>query len=247
MKFLAYAVWMCLLVGVLLTISARAQEVVVTGRVTIVGSKRPLKQADNSDVVIWLTPVGASHVDSRKNQSRAGRTRLRLLQKSKRFEPRVLVVQSGTAVEFPNLDPFFHNVFSLFNGKRFDLGLYEGGATRAVRFDRPGVAYIFCNIHPQMSAVVVAVNTPYFTISDSRGAIEIPNVPPGRYALEIWCEKALPETLRALRREITVTPNSTSIGSLRLTESGSLFLAHKNKYGREYDAPTPPSPLYEQP
>ena len=98
-----------------------------------------------------------------------------------------------------------------------------------------------------MSAVVVAVDTPYFTISDSQGEVRIPNVPPGRYRFDVWYEKALPENLRALRREIIVGPNSASLGVVRLTASANIFMAHKNKYGREYDPPTPPSPLYQQP
>ena len=68
----------------------------------------------------------------------------------------MLVVPVGSVVAFPNRDPFFHNVFSLFEGKRFDLGLYEAGSTRDVLFDKPGVSYIFCNIHAEMSAVVIA-------------------------------------------------------------------------------------------
>ena len=81
-----------------------------------------------------------------------------LRQKNKAFEPHLLVVTIGSNVEFPNDDPWFHNVFSLFNGKRFDLGLYEAGTTRTVHFEREGVSYIFCNIHPEMSAVVVVLS-----------------------------------------------------------------------------------------
>src|SRR5207244_5963197 len=87
--------------------------------------------------------------------------RAQLLQKKKSFSPHMVVIQVGSAVEFPNQDPFFHNVFSLFEGRRFDLGLYEAGATRSVVFNRPGISYIFCNIHPEMSAVVVTLKTPY--------------------------------------------------------------------------------------
>src|SRR3989440_7930732 len=97
----------------------------------------------------------------------------------------------GSAVDFPNKDPFFHNVFSLFEGKRFDLGLYEAGSTRSVVFNRTGVSYIFCNIHPEMSAVAVALKTPYYGISDRRGVITIPNVPAGNYDLERTHERAL--------------------------------------------------------
>ena len=129
----------------------------------------------------------------------------RLVQRNKSFEPHVLVVPVGSVVAFPNHDPFFHNVFSLFEGKRFDLGLYEAGSTRDVHFDKPGISYIFCNIHPEMSAVVVALDTPYYGISDSRGQVVIANVPSGKYTLRVWYESALPETLKAMTREVTVS------------------------------------------
>src|SRR6202041_3686298 len=112
----------------------------------------------------------------------------RLVQKNKSFEPHILVVQAGSQVEFPNRGPFFHNVFSLFEGKRFDLGLYEAGSTRNVVFDKPGISYIFCNIHSEMSAVVIAVSSPYYGISDVHGRVAIPIVPPGHYTLGIWYE-----------------------------------------------------------
>ena len=106
-----------------------------------------------------------------------------MIQKNKQFDPHMLVVPVGSMVQFPNHDPFFHNVFSLYNGKRFDLGLYETGSERGVRFDREGVSYIFCNIHPEMGAVILALSTPYYDMS-ADGAIVIPRVPPGKYTPE---------------------------------------------------------------
>jgi hypothetical protein len=134
----------------------------------------------------------------------------------------------------------------LFEGKRFDLGLYESGTTRFVQFDKEGISYIFCNIHAQMSAVVVALRTPYNAISDGRGEITIANVPPGRYALQVFHPAVAPEELRALNREVTIAEGDVSIGTLTLTES-NLELAHKNKYGRDYDRPEPDSPAYARP
>ena len=90
------------------------------------------KVAGASNVIVWLTPVGSPPPP-------APVIHPRLAQKNKRFEPHLLVVPVGTVVEFPNQDPFFHNVFSLYKGQRFDLGLYEAGSSRSVRFDRPGV------------------------------------------------------------------------------------------------------------
>ena len=162
------------------------------------------------------------------------------------FHPSLLVIPAGGKVEFPNQDPFFHNVFSLFDGKRFDLGLYESGTTRFVQFDKPGISFIFCNIHAQMSAVVVALNTPYYAISDVRGDIAIPGVVPGRYQIHVFHPSVSSDALLATEREITITPSDTFLGTFSLSES-DLEVTHKNKYGREYDPPDPGSPAYARP
>jgi len=195
---------------------------------------------DASKAVIWLTPVGAE-------VQPPPQTRIpQLVQKNKSFQPSLLVIPAGGKVEFPNHDPFFHNVFSLFEGKRFDLGLYESGTTRFVQFDKPGISFIFCNIHAEMSAVVIAVATPYYAISDTHGEVTIPDVHPGRYQLQIFHSAVAPDALRAMTREITVAPGQTSLGSYTLTES-DVAVAHKNKYGRDYDRPEPDSPAYARP
>jgi len=153
----------------------------------------------------------------------------------------------GSVVDFPNLDPFFHNVFSLFDGKRFDLGLYEAGTTREVNFNAAGICYIFCNIHPEMSAVIVVVKTPYFGVSNSSGAVSIPSLPPGRYELNVWHERCLPATLKGAAREVVVSSRSPSLGDIRLAESGDLLKNHKNKYGRDYETRSSSELPYELP
>jgi hypothetical protein len=168
-----------------------------------------------------------------------------LTQHDKTFEPHVLVVEVGTVVQFPNKDPFFHNIFSLFDGKRFDLGLYEAGTTRSVRFDRPGISYLFCNIHAEMSAVVVAVETPYYAISNSSGNISIHDVPDGRYQLHVWYERSLPEDLKGLTAPVTISDSGRSLGAIKVVENPNFTLAHKNKYGQDYVPP--PSPGYTSP
>lgn len=197
---------------------------------------------DASKVVLWLIPLGEPITPRRQKPSEIPK----LVQRNKSFHPDLIVIPVGGKVEFPNHDPFFHNVFSLFEGKRFDLGLYEGGSTRFVQFDKPGISYIFCNIHAEMNAVVVALATPYYAISDARGDASIPDVPPGRYQLKVFHSRVSTEDLRALGREITVAPGDTSLGNLTLNESDVLF-AHKNKYGRQYDRPEPDSPAYVHP
>jgi hypothetical protein len=169
-----------------------------------------------------------------------------LVQKNKSFQPHLLVVPVGSVVEFPNRDPFFHNVFSLFEGKRFDLGLYEAGTTKEVLFDKPGVSYIFCDIHAEMSAVVIALTTPYYGISDRRGQVSISNVPPGRYNLHVWYEAALPEQLNGMVREIALSETNPNFGLLRVS-AVNLPSGHRNKYGQDYDPPTPDNPAYPKP
>lgn len=220
-----------------------AQSVTVTTRVELTGNTARAKSPEQSSVVVWLEPVDAmppAHVLS------SSQPKLSLTQKNKSFEPHLQVVQVGSVVEFPNRDPFFHNVFSLFNGKRFDLGLYEAGTTRQVRFDRPGVCYIFCNIHSEMSAVVVVLDTPYYAVANAAGNISIPDVPPGRYTMHVWDERSLPEALAKLSREVTISETRHTIGAIHISESNTP-LAHKNKYGRDYDKPVPSSPAYIQP
>jgi plastocyanin len=223
---------------------AGAQEVTLTARVALTptSERKAAKSRQANNVVVWLTPAAGTVKPVGFRQGHQPR----LVQRNKSFDPHLLVVPVGAVVAFPNHDPFFHNVFSLFEGKRFDLGLYEAGSTRDVHFDKAGISYIFCNIHPEMSAVVVALDTPYYGISDRQGQVVIAGVPTGKYVLRVWHESALPETLRAMTREVTISTTSFTLGVLRLPES-DLPKEHKNLYGMEYDSPVPHSPVYGQP
>jgi plastocyanin len=220
--------------------AVEAQQPTLKGHVEMTRNGHRVKDA--SQAVVWLLPVGAAVGPPQQKASEIPQ----LVQHNKSFEPSLLVVPVGGKVEFPNHDPFFHNVFSLYEGKRFDLGLYESGTTRLVQFDKPGISFIFCNIHAQMSAVVIALATPYYAISDARGEISIANVAPGRYELQVFHSSVAPDALHALNREITVTAGTTSLGSFTLAET-DVTLAHKNKYGRDYDPPEPDSPAYARP
>jgi len=222
---------------------ACAQEVTVTADVALVNGWKKSKARKAGNVVLWLTSVGGAAPPSLPAQPDSNRPRL--VQKNKSFEPHVLVVPVGSSVEFPNRDPFFHNVFSLFEGKRFDLGLYEAGSTRNVVFDKPGISYIFCNIHSEMSAVVIAVSSPYYGISDQSGRVAIPHVPTGRYTLRIWYEDALPEELNNLTREVKISPDASTLGAMRLPVT-NMPPGHQNMYGRDYPPPLPDTPSYER-
>ena len=238
--------WLLILCLGILAHSCHAQSQDVSTQVEIVSTLidgHPSTGIDHSNVVVWLTRADRAPVKPDPTSS-SGQTP-RLIQRNKNFEPHLLVVEVGTVVQFPNKDPFFHNIFSLYNGKPFDLGLYEAGSTRSVRFDRPGASFLFCNIHAEMSAVVVALDTPYFGVSDHSGQVRIRSVPPGRYLLHIWYERSEPEALQALTRPVTISPATRTLPSVQVLLDPNLNLSHKNKYGQDYVPP--PNPAYTQP
>lgn len=156
-----------------------------------------------------------------------------LLQKNRSFIPHLLVIPVGSVVQFPNADPFFHNVFSLFDGKRFDLGLYESGSTKSVTFSRQGVSYIFCNIHPEMSAVVLALSTPLYATADSKNAFVLDGIPPGDYMLHIWVEGIAPASLNGLTRSVHISSRSVDLGNIPVPLAKHAE-AHANKFDRPY-------------
>lgn len=217
---------------------ARAQELTVSAQVVLL---RPGKAGGasigNADAVVWLRPLDTS--GKSLNMPAAAGLRKKIVQKDKRFTPHVLPVMVGSVVDFPNLDPFFHNVFSLYDGKRFDLGLYESGKSARVKFDRSGICYVFCNIHPEMSAVVIALETPYSGVSDEYGRVNISGVPPGRYLLSVWHPLLADQQVEGFPREVQVSPQNTSLGNISIRTAGSFPLPHKNKHGQEYESGAP--------
>lgn len=179
--------------------------------------------------VVWLEPFAGTEVPAF-----APRGRYTLLQKNRAFHPHLLVIPVGSVVQFPNADPFFHNVFSLFDGKRFDLGLYEAGSTRSVTFSREGVSYIFCNIHPEMSAVVLTLSTPLFAVGNTRTAFILHEVPPGDYRLHVWIEGATQADLNKLTRVVHAGPRPVDIGEIALPASHIRAAQHTDEYGHPY-------------
>jgi plastocyanin len=189
------------------------------------GSSR-LEQS-RSDIVVWLEPVHPLSSAALKPQ------RAQLLQKDKMFHPHILAITAGSTVDFPNADPIFHNAFSTFDGQVFDVGLYPPGTSQPVHFRRPGIVRVFCNIHPSMSAIIVVLDTPYFTKADRDGHYQIADVPSGEYELHVFDERATlgPES----KMLVTVRSQTDTVAPrLRLSEAGYVHLPHKNKYGLDY-------------
>ena len=117
-----------------------------------------------------------------------GDRRARLNQRGERFVPHVLAIVAGTWVDFPNSDRTYHNVFSLSKDNEFNLGRYASGRSRAVRFDRPGIVRVFCEIHSHMSAFILVFAHRFFAVTDDDGRYRIDGIPPGTYTLAVWNE-----------------------------------------------------------
>jgi plastocyanin len=211
----------------------------VSGEIRFVEQKSGKAMKDSSDAAVWFVPL----VGGKTAGLDTAKQTYRMVQRNKQFHPHLLVVPLGSTVIFPNQDPWFHNVFSLYRGKRFDLGLYEAGSQKAVRFDRLGASYIFCNIHPEMMAVVLTVETSFYAVSDQAGHWSIENVPPGRYRLHVWYENATPAARQALEREIEIGRGSAPVAVLTVPVTPHDWLHHPNLYGHDY-APKALTPVY---
>ena len=195
---------------------ARAADVVGRVELTEKGGK---KATDLSDVVIYVETSRARAKPSKEIVS----------MKSKAFSPHVLVVGTGTMVEFPNEDPILHNVFSV-SGEGFDLGLYKRPKSGSRTFDKPGMYTLYCNIHPQMSAVVVVRDNPYFTMAAKDGSFRIAGLPAGEYKVIAWQERS-GETPPAAVKVGAVGETQVM---LALDAASYKRVQHKNKFGKEY-------------
>jgi plastocyanin len=194
----------------------------VSGTVTLVKTGSP--QRDASDAVVWIEGL-----------HRPGASAPRVIMKSerKRFAPHVLAAPRAAVVEFPNVDPIYHNVFSVSGSNRFDLGLYRSGASKTKEFDEPGLVQVYCNIHPQMIGYVMVVDSDWFAVTGQNGSFRLRDLPAGDYQLKAWHEEGgetrLPLTVRAAA-DTTVT--------VTIDVSQHPVVGHKNKYGKDYPPQT---------
>jgi plastocyanin len=148
----------------------------------------PRDLSDQRRTVVYLETAPAAALDARE----PGRARLD--QRNETFLPHVLAVDAGTLVDFPNSDTTYHNVFSLSKARKFDLGRYPQGKSKAIRFERPGVVRVFCDIHSHMSAFILVFSHPYYATTDADGRYRIDNVPAGGYTVSAWHEGAARDT-----------------------------------------------------
>lgn len=207
------------LLGLALAFPASAGT--VAGTVSVL-EKDDRKARDLSDVIVW--------VDGVKLSPRPATVRVTMRAKS--FTPHVSVVAVGGTVEFPNDDPLFHNAFSVSGENRFDLALYKRPKSGSWRAVAPGIVRVFCNIHPQMSAIVVVRDNPCFARASADGSFVIEGVPAGSYTLKAWHERGGEGSI-----EMSVPADGQTGASLVLDASSFKRAQHKNKFGKDYSAP----------
>ena len=201
----------------------------VSGRVTVL-TKEGTPREDLSNVIVSLrpaAPAAAFPAPSKHPEMR---------QQGRKFQPEVLPIVVGTTVDFPNDDTIQHNVFSLSKIKPFDLGMYRQETVESVTFDQPGLVKIYCNIHPQMAAYVLVLESPWFAVTSADGSFSIAGVPEGEYMLHAW-QRFGPEQSASLR--VPLDPGAAPV-ELALTEE-QVSIKHNNKWGKPYPTKTPAS------
>jgi plastocyanin len=155
-----------------------------------------------------------------EGQFPAPETTVAMEQKDRQFVPDLLVIPSGSSVSFPNMDPIFHNVFSLSKPKTFDLGNYSKGQTRLVTFPKPGIVFVNCRLHPNMTATIVVSPNRWNTVADASGSFALHGVPPGTHTIVAWHK-----TAGFFREKVEVTPSrgATVQFIIPLSEDGTVI------------------------
>lgn len=187
----------------------RAWSGVIDGRISGGGSK-----TDLSNFVVSVEDIDGPFPSLKQTS-----VPQEMDQKELRFVPHVLPIMAGTTVDFPNSDPVSHNVFSISETKRFNLGLYGRGMKRSIRFDQPGIVELLCNVHMEMSGFIVVLKNPYFAKTAADGSFHIPGVPAGRHRLRCWNEESP-------AREVEITVPSEGVVSVNFDMNSG---PHENK------------------
>ena len=206
--------------GLCTVLAGQLDAAVVSGKVMFL-TKRGQNPVMN-ETLVWLDAAGAKPL-------RKTGVNFTMTTRGKAFLPHVVAVPAGSTVNFPNEDPIAHNLFSLTPGNTFDLGLYRRGAGKPHTFASPGVVNIYCNVHPNMSAVVHVMSTPYYGFTDANGNYSF-DVPPGRYRVTAWNEQG-----GMVASDIDVGANGIPNAPLLTIDSRNFRQSqHTNKFGKTY-------------
>ncbi|MCU0623028.1 MAG: hypothetical protein MUF53_04085 [Gemmatimonadaceae bacterium] len=223
MQRLRWSVGACVLLTASPMVMGLAAQGAVAGQVSIVERAGDVTE-DLGNVVVTLEPLGAP-------RPRVASAKAQIAMERRRFSPGVVVVTPGSVVEFPNRDPFDHNIFTNEPGSEFDAGLYGRGESASATFRKVGAVPLYCNIHSRMVGHVVVVATPWVAQAGADGRWSVPRVPAGRYVLRFWHNRAA-----VADEEIVVPATGLDHAPVRLDARGFKFIAHKNKFGQDYKA-----------
>lgn len=204
------------------------QAATVAGKVTFV-TKRGQNPVRN-ETLVWLEPAGTR--SARKPAPAA----FQMMTRNKTVSPHVLAVPAGSSVAFPNEDPISHNLFSLSQGNQFDLGLYRRGPGKTQKFDTPGLVNVYCNVHPNMSAVIHVMTSPYYAFADAAGSYAIADVPAGKYQLIAWNEQGGMSAPQPI--EISAAGAVSGNPAVTLDSTAYRQTQHLNKLGKPYLPPS---------
>jgi len=199
---------------------ASAHDLKGSIRLLAKGGKVVDRGADvRSAVVIWRPAAAVKSVSTNRT--------FQMSTRQKEFDPRVLTVPVGASVVFPNADPILHNVFSISEGNRFDLGLYRKGPGKSWIFKAPGLVRVFCNVHHSMVAYIWVLDTPFYTTPDGSGNFTLTGLPEGAGTLEVWHEQTdgAKESLKLPRAEAV---------TVKLEVTKPRVPSHLNKTGQSY-------------
>lgn len=211
-----------LLALILLALPVHSEE--IRGRVQLLakGGKGPAKGSDVRQAVVYFEPASLQTL-------RPSDAPLEMVTKRKAFAPRVLVVPKGSRVRFPNQDPILHNVFSVSSPNQFDLGLYKQGPGKEKRFEEPGLVRVFCNVHHDMVAYVLVLDTPHYVSPNAQGEFVLTGLPRGPGKLTVWHEQADPWTV-----DFELPAKAAGPVMARVEIVRPLIPAHLNKLGQSY-------------
>lgn len=193
--------------------------VAVAGRVALLERGNKFG-TDVGQAVVWLDVPGAEALPPNPTQ---------VITEGKEFRPRVSLVPVGSTISFPNNDPFNHNVFSLSEDAPFDLGLYGRGQVRSTTLKRAGLIRVYCNVHARMAAFLLVRDNGFTTQPGADGSFTIEGVPPGKYQLHVWHERAQP-----IVQTVEVPAAGLKDLDLQLDARAYKFVQHLNKFGQPY-------------